>query len=181
MKALATSDAEHLNRFASLQAYFSLLARELEYEFVPLCIDQGVGILAWSPLAGGFLTGKYRPGLPIPANTRRAPMGDPGTIDEAHGNEIVEVLAQVGGERGASMAQVAINYVRGKAGVSSVVIGARNEEQLIDNLGAASWSLSDEEMRQLDKVSARPLPYPYWNQQRFNQERMSWPEVAVER
>jgi aryl-alcohol dehydrogenase-like predicted oxidoreductase len=180
MKALGRSDASHLIRFASLQSYYSLLARELEYEFVPLCIDQGVGILAWSPLAGGFLTGKYRPGRPDPPNTRRQAMGDPGTIDEAHARTIVELLEVIAAERGVSAAQVAINYVRGKPGVTSVVIGARNQEQLVDDLGAANWSLSQEEMRRLDEVSRRPLPYPYWNQQRFNQERMGWPEVALE-
>jgi aryl-alcohol dehydrogenase-like predicted oxidoreductase len=179
MKALAVSDAAHVTRFASIQAYYSLLGRELEYEFVPLCIDQGLGILAWSPLAGGFLTGKYRPGQPVPVNTRREPMGDPGTIDEDHGNRILDVLDRVAGDRGVSLAQVAINYVRGKAGITSVVIGARNEEQLRDDLASASWSLSVEEMRLLNEVSGRALPYPYWNQERFNQDRLCWPEIAV--
>jgi aryl-alcohol dehydrogenase-like predicted oxidoreductase len=180
MKALGLADAGHLTRFAALQGYYSLLARELEYEFVPLCLDQGVGILAWSPLAGGFLTGKYRPGLPGPANTRRQGMGDPGTIDEAHAHAIVGLLEVIAAERGVTAAQVAINYVRAKPGVTSVVIGARDQEQLTDDLAAASWSLSGEEISRLDEASRRPLPYPYWNQQRFNQERMRWPEVAVE-
>jgi aryl-alcohol dehydrogenase-like predicted oxidoreductase len=180
MKALGAADASHLTRFSSLQSYYSILGRELEYEFVPLCLDQGVGILAWSALAGGFLTGKYRPGQPDPANTRRKGMGDPGTLDEGHGYQVIAVLAEIAAERGVTPAQVAINYVRGKPGVTSVVIGARNEEQLADDLAAASWSLAAEEMRRLDQVSRRPLPYPYWNQQRFNTERMCWPEVAVD-
>jgi aryl-alcohol dehydrogenase-like predicted oxidoreductase len=179
MKALGLSDARQLTRFAALQSYYSILGRELEYEFVPLCIDQGVGILAWSPLAGGFLTGKYRPGQPDPPNTRRQGMGDPGTIDEAHGYKIIAALAGIAAERGVSAAQVAVNYVRAKPGVTSVVIGARNSGQLADDLAAASWSLSQEEMRRLDEISGRPLPYPYWNQQRFNQDRMCWPEAAV--
>jgi aryl-alcohol dehydrogenase-like predicted oxidoreductase len=179
MKALGLSEARHLTRFAALQSYYSILARELEYEFIPLCVDQGVGILAWSPLAGGFLTGKYRPGQADPPNTRRKGMGDPGTIDEVRGHKIVEALEAVAATRGVSAAQVAINYVRGKPGITSVVIGARNDEQLVDDLTAASWSLSEEEMRRLDDVSLCPLPYPYWNQRRFNQDRMCWPEVAV--
>src|SRR5258708_1954119 len=179
MKALGLADAGHLVRFSALQSYYSILARELEYEFVPLCIDQGVGILAWSPLAGGFLTGKYRQGEPDPPDTRRQGMGDPGTIDEAHGYTIVEALEVIAAERGVSPSQVAVNYVRGKPGVTSVVIGARNREQLADDLAAASWSLSQEEMSRLDEISQRPLAYPYWNQQRFNQDRMCWPEVAV--
>ena len=180
MKALGLSDAGHLTRFATLQSYYSLLGRELEYEFVPLCIDQGVGILAWSALAGGFLTGKYGSGQPDPPNTRRKGMGDPGTIDEVQAHQVIAVLTSIAAERGVSAAQVAINYVRGKPGVTSVVVGARNEEQLLDDLAAASWSLSQEEMHRLDDVSRRPLPYPHWNQQRFNQERMCWPEVAVD-
>jgi aryl-alcohol dehydrogenase-like predicted oxidoreductase len=179
MKALAISDAAHLSRFASIQAYYSLLGRELEYEFVPLCVDQGLGILAWSPLAGGFLTGKYRPGQPYPANTRRAAMGDPGAIDETRGFAIVEVLADIANDRKVSSAQVAINYVRSKPGVTSVVLGARNREQLADDLDSADWSLSPLEIARLDDVSDLPLPYPYWNQQRFNQARMSAPEVAL--
>jgi aryl-alcohol dehydrogenase-like predicted oxidoreductase len=179
MKALGLADAAQLNRFASLQAYYSLVGRELEQEFVPLCLDQGVGILAWSALAGGFLTGKYRPGQPYPPGTRRAGMGDPGTIDEAHGYQVVEVVAAIAAEREVSPAQVAINYVLGRPGVTSVVIGARTDEQLADNLAAAGWSLSAAEMGRLDEISRRPLPYPYWNQQRFNTDRMCWPEVAV--
>ena len=179
MKALATSDAHHLSRFATFQGYYSILARELEYEFVPLCLDQGLGILAWSPLAGGYLTGKYRPGQPDPPNTRRGAMGDPGTIDEERGQRVVAALASVANEREVSVAQVAINYVKGRDGVSSVVIGARNFEQLGDDLAAASWSLTPEESRRLDEASDQPLPYPYWNQHRFNVARMSWPEAAV--
>lgn len=179
MKALAASDAAHLTRFAAIQGYYSLLGRELEYEFVPLCMDQGLGILAWSPLAGGFLTGKYQPGKPYPANTRRGAMGDPGVIDEARGSAIVDALVDIANERAVSCAQVAINYVRSKSGVTSVVVGARNREQLADDLSAAAWSLTAAEIARLDDVSDAALPYPYWNQQRFNQARMSAPEAAT--
>src|SRR5712692_9063595 len=106
-------------------------------------------------------------------------MSDPCTSDEAHSYKVMAALTGIAADRGVSAAQVAVNYVRGKPGVTSVVIGARNSEQLTDDLAAASWSLSQEEMRRLDEISRRPLPYPYWNQQRFNQDRMCWPEVAV--
>jgi aryl-alcohol dehydrogenase-like predicted oxidoreductase len=179
MKALATSDAHHLTRFATIQGYYSILARELEYEFVPLCLDQGLCILAWSPLAGGYLTGKYQPGEPTDATTRRAAMGDPGVIDDTRGQKIVAALQSVARERGVTTAQVAINYVKGRVAVSSVVLGARNLAQLTDDLGAAEWSLTPEETQRLDEVSGLPLPYPYWNQHRFNLDRMDWPEAAV--
>ncbi len=179
MRALALSDTHHLARFATIQGYYSILARELEYEFVPLCLDQGLGILAWSPLAGGYLTGKYQPGAPANEVTRRAAMGDPGVIDDARGQKVVAVLQSVAHEQGVSAAQVAINYVKGRAGVSSVVLGARNLVQLTDDLGAASWSLTAAQTQRLDEVSYLPLPYPYWNQHRFNLDRMDWPEPAV--
>jgi aryl-alcohol dehydrogenase-like predicted oxidoreductase len=179
MKALAVADAQHLNRFSAIQAYYSILARELEYEFVPMCLDQGLGILTWSPLAGGLLTGKYQGGTSDPPGTRRAAMGDPGTIDEVRAERITTVLLAIASERDVTAAQVAINYVKGRTGVTSVVLGARSTMQLIDDLGAATWSLTDEEMQRLDEVSALPLPYPYWNQHRFNLDRMAWPEAAV--
>jgi aryl-alcohol dehydrogenase-like predicted oxidoreductase len=179
MKALAAADAQHLGRFAAIQAYYSILARELEYEFVPLCMDQGLGILAWSPLAGGYLTGKYVAGQPDPPGTRRAGMGDPGSIVEERAQPIVATLQVIASERGTTSAQVAINYVKGRVGVTSVVLGARTTSQLLDDLGAATWSLTNEEVARLDEVSALPLPYPYWNQHRFNLERMGWPEAAV--
>jgi aryl-alcohol dehydrogenase-like predicted oxidoreductase len=179
MKALGVADAHNLNRFSTIQGYYSILARELEYEFVPLSFDQGLGILAWSPLAGGFLTGKYQPGQPDPPGTRRAAMGDPGTIDEERAHRIMSVLLAIANERGVTTAQAAINYVKARAGVTSVVLGARTTEQLLDDLGAAAWSLTIDEMLRLDEVSALPLPYPYWNQHRFNLDRLGWPEAAV--
>jgi aryl-alcohol dehydrogenase-like predicted oxidoreductase len=172
MKALCISERKGLERFVSQQVYYSLVARELEYELVPLSLDQGLGILVWSPLAAGFLSGKFRRGRPGPDGTRRSQRGDPGTIDEERGYDIIEVLDDIAREHDATIAQVALNWVLRKPGVTSVVVGARTEEQLRDNLEAASWKMTEEEVWRLDEVSATPPIYPYWHQQRFNSERV---------
>lgn len=174
MKALAASERRGYERYVSLQAYYSLVARELERELLPACLDQGVGVLVWSPLAAGFLTGKQRRGETAPAGSRRAALGDTGTIDAEQGFRVLDVLREIAGERGVSIAQVAINWLLQRPGVSSVIVGARNEEQLKDNLGAAEWQLTADETARLDQVSARPLPYPYWHQQKFNSSRMRY-------
>jgi aryl-alcohol dehydrogenase-like predicted oxidoreductase len=168
MKALGISEREGLERYVSQQVYYSLAARELEYELVPLALDQGIGGLIWSPLSGGFLTGKYRRGQDGPQDTRRPRRGDPGTIDEERGFAIVDVLEEIGQSHGATIPQVALNWLLHKPGVSSILIGARREEQLLDNLKAATWKLSTEEMERLDEVSAVPPIYPYWHQRRNN-------------
>jgi aryl-alcohol dehydrogenase-like predicted oxidoreductase len=168
MKALGISEREHLERYVSQQVYYSLVARELEYELVPLALDQGIGSLIWSPLSGGFLTGKYRRGEAGPQDTRRPRRGDPGTIDEERGFAIVDILEEIAQDRDASIPQVALNWLLHKPGVSSVLIGARREEQLVDNLKAATWKLTPEELQRLDEVSAVPPIYPYWHQRRNN-------------
>lgn len=163
MKAMAVSDQRGGERFISQQIYYSLLAREAEYELVPVGIDQGVGILVWSPLAFGWLSGKYRRGQAPPTNARLATMDGPGTVDMEHLYAIVDAMDEIAKAHSASVAQVALNYLRGKAGVTSIIIGARNQQQLQDNLAAADWVLSKEEIKRLDQVSALPLPYPYWH------------------
>src|SRR5918992_1367002 len=172
MKALCISERKGLERFVSQQVYYSLVARELEYELVPLSLDQGLGILVWSPLAAGFLSGKFRRGRPAPNGSRRSQRGDPGTIEEERGYDVIEVLDEIAGEHDATIAQAALNWVLRKQGVTSVIVGARTEEQLRDNLKAASWEMTEEEVRRLDKVSATPPIYPYWHQRRFNSERI---------
>jgi aryl-alcohol dehydrogenase-like predicted oxidoreductase len=172
MKALCISERKGLERFVSQQVYYSLIARELEYELVPLSLDQGLGILVWSPLAGGFLSGKFRRGQPGPEGTRRSQRGDPGTIDEEKGYDIVDVLEEIAREHEATIAQAALNWLLHRLGVTSVIIGARTEEQLRDNLEAASWEMTDEEVRRLDEASATPPIFPYWHQRRFNTERI---------
>ena len=165
MKALAISDKRGWEKFVTLQALYSLLARDLENEMVPLCLDQGLGILVWSPLLGGFLSGKYRRGKPQPKGTRLS-----GTqprflqVDEEKGFDIVDELDKIAKAHKATIAQAALNYLLAKEGVSSVIIGARTPEQLADNLKTVDWEMSAEEVERLDEMS-KPVPiYPYWMQ-----------------
>jgi aryl-alcohol dehydrogenase-like predicted oxidoreductase len=169
MKSLAVSERMNLERFVAQQVNYSLVARELEYELVPLALDQGVGGLIWSPLAGGFLSGKFRRGQAGPEDSRRVKRGsDPGTIDEERGFAIVDVLEEVAQAHNASIAQAALNWLLAKPGVTSILIGARREDQLVDNLKAATWKMTPEEVARLDEVSAVPPIYPYWHQQQNN-------------
>ncbi len=180
MKALGTAERTGLPRFVSHQIYYSLQAREAEYELIPLAIDQGIGVLVWSPLAGGLLTGKYRRDAEAPAGSRQLTDWDePPVHDRERLYETIEVLVRIGEQRGVSAAQVALAYMLGKPGVSSLVIGARTTEQLADNLAAASLALGDEERRQLDKISALPLIYPYWHQARTASDRLSPADLTL--
>jgi len=165
MKALAIADKRGWERFVTLQSLYSLLARELENEMVPLCLDQGLGILVWSPLSGGFLSGKYRRGKPQPKGTRlSAPQPRFIPHDDEKGFDIVEELDRIAKAHKATVAQAALNYLPAKEGVSSVIIGARTPEQLTDNLKTTDWEMSAEEVSQLDEMS-QPAPlYPYWMQ-----------------
>ncbi|QGZ93653.1 aldo/keto reductase [Terricaulis silvestris] len=165
MKSLAVSDARQLERFISQQVYYSLVARDVEHELVPLSIDQKVGMLIWGPLASGFLSGKLKRGEEPPKSIRMGAMpGTPkvGEWDRAH--DILDVARKIAEIRGVSVGQVAMNWLLAKPWVTSVLIGARNEAQLEDNLGSASWRLSPEEVAELDAISAPPFPYPYWTQ-----------------
>ena len=165
MKALAAADSHNFNRYVCQQINYTLQAREAEYELVPIAIDQNVGIMVWSPLAGGLLSGKYRRGQPHPAGSRRlTAWQEPPVRDEAQLYDIVEVLVDIGKTRGVSAAQVALAWVLGRPGVVSVVVGARRDEQLVDNLGAVGLVLTPEERRRLDDASKLPLLYPYWHQ-----------------
>jgi aryl-alcohol dehydrogenase-like predicted oxidoreductase len=165
MKALSISDKRGWESFVTLQALYSLLARDLEIELVPLCLDQGLGILVWSPLGGGFLSGKYRRGQPQPKDTRlSAPLPRFMPLDEEKGFDIVEELEQIAKAHNATVAQAALNYLLAKEGVSSVIIGARTPEQLADNLKTTGWEMSAEEMSRLDEMSQPPSLYPHWMQ-----------------
>jgi aryl-alcohol dehydrogenase-like predicted oxidoreductase len=163
MKALDISRLNGLERFVTLQAYYSLMARELENELVPLCLDQGLGILPWSPLSGGFLTGKYRRGQARPEGAR---MSHPESaflrFDWEKGYDIVDELDRIGKAHNASVAQVALNYLLRKPGVCSVIIGARTPRQLADDLQTVNWELTPEEVAKLDELSRPPRLYPYW-------------------
>jgi aryl-alcohol dehydrogenase-like predicted oxidoreductase len=167
MKSLAVSEKYGWNRYVAHQVYYSLANREYEWELMPLGIDQKVGALVWSPLAAGKLGGKYRRGQPYPQDSRVAQGGSP--VPEAVVNDTVfyntiDALDEVAAETGKSIAQVAINWVLQRPTVSSIIVGARNEEQLKQNLGAVGWNLSTEQLKKLDAASEVPTIYPYWHQ-----------------
>jgi len=180
MKALATADRAGLPRFVSQQIYYSLQAREAEYELIPLAIDQGLGVLVWSPLAGGLLTGKYRRDREAPAGSRQlTDWNEPPVYDQEGLYDIVEILVGIGEDRGVPAAQVALAYILGKPAITSLVIGARTAGQLADNLAAASLSLTDAERSRLDKASAPPLIYPYWHQANTASDRLSPADLTL--
>lgn len=171
MKAAATSERLGVARYISQQINYSLLAREAEHELIPAGLDQKIGIMVWSPLQAGLLSGKFRRGAGRPAESRLNSLDAPGVIDQERLFGIVDVLEEIAQARGVSIAQVALNWVLRKPRVDTVVIGARNEAQLADNLAAANWQLSEEEVVRLDEVSELPLPYPRWHQRKFGAER----------
>ena len=172
MKALAISEKHNLEKFITLQAYYSLVARDLENELVPLCLDQKLGILPWSPLGGGFLTGKYRRGKERPKNARRYDRESQFLqFDEEKGFDIVDELEKIAKNHNATIAQAALNYLLRKPGVSSVIIGAKTKEQLGDDLKASDWEMTADEVDKLDKLSMPPRVYPNWMLQRTIQDR----------
>ncbi|HZC59909.1 MAG TPA: aldo/keto reductase, partial [Chthoniobacterales bacterium] len=180
MKALAISDHRGYARFVSQQIYYSLQARDAEYELVPITIDQGLGILIWSPLAGGLLSGKYRRGQQAPDGSRHLNnWGEPPIHDEDQLYNIIDVLVEIAGARKVSAAQVALAYMLGRPGVTSLVVGARTEVQLKDNLAAVNVTLSSEETSRLDTASLPRLLYPYWHQAKTAKERLSAADLAL--
>ncbi len=172
MKALSISDKHNWERFVTLQAFYSLMARDLELEHVPLCLDQGLGILPWSPLGGGFLTGKYRRGKPRPQDARRSdPQSQFLQFNEEKGYDIIEELDRIAKNHNATVAQSALNYLLRKPGVTSVIIGAKTVEQLADNLKTTDWEMTPEEVSRLDALSQPPRVYPHWMLERTRQDR----------
>jgi aryl-alcohol dehydrogenase-like predicted oxidoreductase len=170
MKSLATSDRLGLARYVAHQAYYSLLGREYEWELMPLGLDQGVGAVVWSPLGWGRLTGKLRRGQPPPAESRvrsDVTMAGGPQVDPEHLYRVVDALEAVGREAGKTVPQVALAWLLSRPTVSTVIIGARNEEQLRQNLGALGWRLTPTQVAALDSASSRPLAYPYWHQRQF--------------
>ena len=169
MKALAIAEREAWPRFVSQQIYYSLQAREAEHELIPMSLDQGVGILVWSPLAGALLTGKWRRGAPAPRGTRRT-LGwpDPPIYDEEQLWQTIDVLVEIAEARDVGVPRIALAYLLHKPGVTSLVIGTRTEAQLLENLPASELALDDDEMRRLDEVSAPPLLYPFWWQAKYD-------------
>jgi aryl-alcohol dehydrogenase-like predicted oxidoreductase len=180
MKALGIAERQGLARFVSQQIHYTLQAREAEYELLPISLDQGLGVLVWSPLAGGLLSGKYRRGEPGPAQSRLLSGWDePPVRDQELLYDIVEVVVEVAKDRGVSPAQVALAWLLERPAVTSLVIGARTEEQLADNLGAADLSLADEERRRLEEVSRPPLLYPYWHQAKTAADRLGPADLSL--
>jgi aryl-alcohol dehydrogenase-like predicted oxidoreductase len=160
-KALALAEGRGWERFVSLQAYYSLAGRDLEHELLPLCREEGLGVLPWSPLSGGFLTGKYRRDDPRPEGARRSNFQFP-PIDEARGFDAVDALDAVAAGHGASVAQAALAWLLARDGVTSVIIGANKMSQLEDNLKAAELRLSPEEVAELSATTAPAVMYPQW-------------------
>ncbi|WP_416307434.1 aldo/keto reductase [Neptunicella sp. SCSIO 80796] len=169
MKAQAVAERYGYQRFVANQAYYSLVGRDYEWELMPVGLDQGLGGIIWSPLGWGRLTGKIRRGQKMPEQSRlheTAQFAPP--VDDEHLFNVVDVLDQIAAETGKSIPQIAINWLLSRPSVSSVLIGARNEQQLQDNIGALGWSLTTEQLDALNKVSRVSIPYPYypyWNGQ----------------
>jgi aryl-alcohol dehydrogenase-like predicted oxidoreductase len=178
MKSLACSEARGLARYVAHQAYYSLVGRDYEWELMPLALDQKVSAVVWSPLGWGRLTGKIRRGQPKPEvsrlNTKVVLDNGPQVPDE-HLFNVVDALEAVGRECGKTVPQVALNWLLGRPSVGTLIIGARNEEQLRQNLGAVGWTLSAAQVAKLDAASAVALPYPYWHQRNTIAERNAPP------
>jgi aryl-alcohol dehydrogenase-like predicted oxidoreductase len=176
MKSLAIAERYNLPRYVAHQALYSLIARDYEWELMPLGIDQGVGCVVWSPLGWGRLTGKIRRGAPLPEVSRLHATADAGPpIDDEYLYRVVDALDAIAKEAGRTIPQIAINWLLQRPTVANVIIGARNEEQLRVNLGAIGWTLTKEQMTKLDAASARTAPYPYWHQ--YTKTRLSPPSV----
>lgn len=167
MKSLAIAEKYGWNRYVAHQVYYSLVNREYEWELMPLGLDQRVGAMIWSPLAGGRLGGKYGRNKPAPTTGRVAEGGSPvpqAVVPDETFYAVTDALDEVAAETGKSVAQVSINWLLQRPTVSSIVIGARNEEQLNQNLDAVGWNLTTDQVKKLDAASEVPTIYPYWHQ-----------------
>jgi len=170
MKSLSVSQRYGWSKYIAHQAYYSLINRDFEWELMPLAIDQRIGTIVWSPLASGMLSGKYRRNQPIPQNARVAQGGSPvpgETIDNERLYNIIDRLDAIAQETGKTVAQVSLNWLLQRPTVSNIIIGARNEEQLKQNLDAVGWNLTVAQVKSLDEVSEVYPVYPYWHQRQF--------------
>ena len=171
MKSLAAADRHGWPRYVAQQTYYSLVGRDYEWELMPLAADQGLGAIVWSPLGWGRLTGRIRRGQPLPENSRLQSKvaADSGPqVDQDYLYRVLDALDEVAAESGKTVPQVALNWVLQRPTVSSVIVGARNEDQLRQNLGAVGWNLTPDQVARLDAASDRPKPYPFWHQASFN-------------
>lgn len=172
MKSLALSEQHGLPRYVSNQAYYSLIGREYEWELMPLGMDQGVGALVWSPLGWGRLTGKVKPGQPLPRVSRlheTARHGPP--VSDQLLNRVVGAIEAISKDTGKTACQIALNWLVQRPTVASVIIGARDEQQLKEDLGAVGWSLDKAQIAALEDASDVPVPYPHWHQRGFSKDR----------
>jgi aryl-alcohol dehydrogenase-like predicted oxidoreductase len=174
MKSLATADRYGYPRYVANQAYYSLIGRDYEWELMPLGLDQGVGAVVWSPLGWGRLTGKIRRGQPLPETSRLHKTSHMGPqMDDEYLYKVVDALDAVAAETGKSVPQVALNWLLQRPTVSTVIIGARNEEQLRQNLDAVGWNLTAAQVARLDEASKVTPAYPYWHQAAFGERNPS--------
>jgi aryl-alcohol dehydrogenase-like predicted oxidoreductase len=172
MKSLSVSERYGWARYVGQQSYYSLVGRDYEWELMPLALDQGVGALVWSPLGWGRLTGKIRRETGIPKDSRlnAKVVADNGPqVSDEYLYKVVDALDEVAKETGKSIPQIALNWVLGRPTVSTVIVGARNEEQLRANLGAVGWKLTAGQVAKLDEASAVGVAYPYWHQRQFEE------------
>jgi aryl-alcohol dehydrogenase-like predicted oxidoreductase len=169
MKSLAMSEKYGLNRYAVYQGYYSLIGRDFEWELMPLGLDQKVGLMVWSPLGWGRLTGKIKRGAPLPEGRIKSGGAQGGPrVDDEYLFSVVDVLESVALETGKTVSQVALNWLLQRPTVCNIIVGARNEEQLKQNLGAIGWNLTVEQVAKLDAASSRTPSYPYWHQMGFD-------------
>lgn len=182
MKSLAVSDRDRRPRFVTQQIHYTLEAREAEYELLPISVDQGLGVLVWSPLAAGLLTGKHRRDQAAPEGSRQfAGWTEPPIRDVEKLWNIVDVLVEIAAERGVSAAQIALAWLLTRPGITSLVVGGRNEAQFRDNFGAVDLKLTEDETKRLTEVSTIALIYPYWHQRNFATARFSEADWALHR
>lgn len=181
MKSLAASERNRLSGYVSMQIHYTLQAREAENELIPIALDQGLGVLVWSPLAAGLLSGKYRRNDSAPEEGRHTfeEWDEPPIHDTERLYDIIDALIAVAERHGSTAAVVALAWLLRRPGVTSVLLGARTDEQLSGNLEAASFELSDEDLDLLDSVSRVPLGYPYWHQARLARDRLSEADLSL--
>lgn len=180
MKALMAAERHNWQRFVAQQIHYTIEAREAEYELLPIAVDQGIGVQVWSPIAGGLLSGKFgRNKSPEGVSRHTSGWKEPPIRDEERLFNIIDVLVKVGDAHGVSAAQVALAWLAGRPGVANIIVGARSEAQLKDNLAAVSLVLTADELKQLDDVSLPPLIYPYWHQSQSASDRLGTADMAL--
>ncbi len=179
MKCLAAADRHNFQKFVCQQIHYTIESRDAEYELLPVALDQGVGVQVWSPIAGGLLSGKFRKGVTPEISRHVNGWSEPPIRDEDRLYRIIDALVKVGEGRKVSAAQVALSWLAGRPGVSSIIVGARNEAQLKDNLASVSLVLTAEERKLLDDVSLLPLIYPYWHQNASASNRLGPADLAL--